>query len=198
MKKLRERVKAAVGEEIEIVPYDSKWPALFRREAAYLRRVLPKKSVGRIDHFGSTAVPGLAAKPIIDILVEAKRVRAARGQIALVLRARGYDYFWRPTFGDDVGPWYAFLIKRNKRGVRTHHIHVVTGHPVFAGHWDRLLFRDHLIAHPSVARKYHRLKVRGATRHRGDRAGYTKAKAKFIGDITRREKRLRRRGKKST
>ena len=60
------RVREAIREEIEIVPYDSSWPECFRREANRLKRCLPKETIRRIEHFGSTAVPGLAAKPIID------------------------------------------------------------------------------------------------------------------------------------
>jgi len=66
--------------------------------------------IRRIEHFGSTAVPGLAAKPIIDMLVEVPSLRAAKLDVAPVLCAAGYEYFWRPTFGDNVPPWYAFFI----------------------------------------------------------------------------------------
>jgi GrpB-like predicted nucleotidyltransferase (UPF0157 family) len=188
MKKLTDRVQKAVGEKIEIARYDPVWPDLFRREARRLRRFLPAVSIRRIEHFGSTAVPGLASKPIIDILVEVSSLHIARKEIAPILKAKGYEYFWRPTFGDDVPPWYPFFIRRNKHGVRTHHIHVVTRHPAFAQHWERLLFRDYLIAHRETARDYEQLKVRAATAHLRDRVAYTKTKTEFVRKITNKAK----------
>ena len=165
---------------MEIAPYDTNWPKLFREEAKRLRTYLPTGAIRRIFHFGSTAVPGLAAKPIIDILIEVRSLRVARNEIAPILTKRCYDYFWRPTFGDNVPPWYAFFIRRNDHNVRTHHIHVITRHRNFAEHWDRLLFRDYLIAHPETAREYERLKIKLARLHPNDRAVYTAAKSKFI------------------
>src|SRR5437870_10269627 len=144
MNTLKERVKNAVAEDVAIVPYDSRWPELFKKEAADLIASVPAGLIRRIEHFGSTAVPGLAAKPIVDMLVEVSSLRAARTQIAPVLEGQGYDYFWRPSFGDDVPPWYAFFIKRDKNGTRIHHIHMITRRRVFRDHWDALLFRDYL------------------------------------------------------
>jgi hypothetical protein len=98
----------------------------------------PEKSwvallVRRVEHFGSTAVPDLAAKPIVDMLVEVQ-------------------YLWRPTHGHDGPPFYAWFIKGcPDTGV---HIHMVEAGPQFAGHWDRLVFRDHPIDHPEVAAAY--------------------------------------------
>lgn len=180
MNKSADAVRKAVREEIEIVPYDSSWRESFKREADRLRRYLPKGVIRRIEHFGSTAVPGLAAKPIIDILVEVSALRVARNEIAPILEKHGYDYFWRPTFGEDIPPWYAFFIKRNNRGVRTHHIHMITRHRTFREHWERLLFRDYLIANPEIAKEYERLKIESARLHSVDRAAYTAAKAQFI------------------
>ncbi len=184
MNTLEERVQRAVREDIAIVSYDSRWPELFRREAEHLRSCLPAGLVRRIEHFGSTAVPGLAAKPIINLLVEVRSLRAARAKIAPILEAQGYDYFWRSSFDDDVPPWYAFFIRRDQRGRRTHHIHMVTRRSVFREHWDRLLFRDYLIAHPQTARAYERLKIKLATAHPNDRVGYTNGKTVFIQRIT--------------
>jgi len=102
MNTLQERVERAVREDVGVVPYDSRWPDLFRREAEHLRSCIPTALIRRIEHFGSTAVPGLAAKPIVDMLVQVTSLRAARTEIAPVLEAQGYEYFWRPSFGDDV------------------------------------------------------------------------------------------------
>lgn len=183
MTSLEARVRRAVREEVAIVPYDDAWPDAFGREAAHLRASLPPGLVRRIEHFGSTSVPGLCAKPIVDMLVEVTSLRAARTVIAPILAAQGYDYFWRPSFGDNVPPWYAFFIKRDGNGKRSHHIHMMTRRPIFRGHWARLRFRDYLIAHPDVAAEYGRLKTRLAHAHPNDRVAYTVGKSDFIADV---------------
>ena len=180
MNPLQERVQRALREDVTIAPYDAVWPELFRQEAERLRAYLPPRLIRRIEHFGSTAVPGLAAKPIIDMLVEVTSLRAARAEIAPMLEAQGYDYFWRPTIGDDGPPWYAFFIKRDPSGTRTHHIHMMTRRPVFQAHWERLWFRDYLIANADVAAQYDQLKKRLASAHPNDRVAYTTGKTDFI------------------
>jgi GrpB-like predicted nucleotidyltransferase (UPF0157 family) len=185
---LQERVQRADRENVDIAPYDAQWPALFRREARHLQASLPGGIIRRIEHFGSTAVPGLGAKPVIDLLVQVTSLRAARVVVAPILEAQGSDYFWRPSFGDDVPPWYAFFIRRNRGGVRTHHIHMVTGRRTFDRHWERLLFRDYLIAHPHAARNYERLKRGLAVAYPNDRTAYTDGKTAFIQRITARAK----------
>jgi GrpB-like predicted nucleotidyltransferase (UPF0157 family) len=113
---------------VAVVPYNPLWPELFRLEKEHLLACLPGVLVRRVEHFGSTAVPGLAAKPVIDILVEVADVDRTKVQIVPVLEAQGYDYFWRPTRGDDGPPFYAWFIKRDPAsGARTHHIHMVEG-----------------------------------------------------------------------
>jgi GrpB-like predicted nucleotidyltransferase (UPF0157 family) len=93
-----EQVARLVREEIAIVPYDPGWPESFRREREHLLSCLPRDLVRRIEHFGSTAVPGLAAKPIVDILIEITDLEATRERIAPVLVAQGYEYCWRPRW----------------------------------------------------------------------------------------------------
>jgi len=175
-----EKVRRLMAEEVEIVPYDPAWPEMFRAEAAHLRACLPPELVGRIEHFGSTAVPGLCAKPIIDMLVEVASLAETKKRIVPILTARGYDYLWRPTWGGDVPPFYAWFIKRDEAGRRTHHIHMVERD---FEHWDRLLFRDYLIANPETARAYGELKLSLARRHPRDRVAYTEGKREFIARI---------------
>ena len=181
METLQQRVERVVREEIAICPYDPRWSQLFHQEKEHLRSCLPTELVLRIEHFGSTAVPGLAAKPIVDMLVEVTDLQATRERIAPMLESQGYDYFWRPTHGDDGPPFYAWFIKRDKNGNRTHHIHMVESQ---FEHWDRLLFRDYLIEHPQVAREYGNLKLTLAGSHGKDRIGYTQAKSDFINRVT--------------
>jgi GrpB-like predicted nucleotidyltransferase (UPF0157 family) len=184
MNTVEDRVERAMHEDISIVPYDSRWPDLFQCEAQHLRLCVPAGIIRRIEHFGSTAVPGLAAKPVADMLVEVSSLRAVRTKIVPILESQGYDYFWRPSFGNDTPPWYAFFIRRDRQGVRIHHIHMVTRRPTFREHWDRLLFRDYLIAHPKIAHGYGQLKMKLAVDYPNDRVAYTEGKTAFIQRIT--------------
>lgn len=77
MNTLEERVQRCLREDVRIAPYDAAWPGLFRQEPEHLRAWLPPRLLRRIEHFGSTAVPGLAAKPIIDMLVQATSLALA-------------------------------------------------------------------------------------------------------------------------
>lgn len=183
LESLEDRIRRVTSEPVEIVDYDPTWPAAFERERRHLLACLPPDLVGRIEHFGSTAVPGLAAKPIIDVLVEVTDLAAVRERVAPLLESQGYEYFWRPTFGDAGEPFYAWFIKRDpESGLRTHHIHMVERS--FTSHWDRLLFRDYLIAHPHVADQYGALKREVAGRSPADRVRYTEAKGAFIERVT--------------
>ena len=183
-----QRIQRVIREEVDIAPYDPAWAESFRREREHLQSCLPNDLIGRIEHFGSTAVPGLAAKSIVDILVEVSDLQATRVHIAPLLEAQGYEYFWRPTHGDDGPPFYAWFIKRNPQtGTRTHHIHMVEGD--FTEHWDRLVFRDYLIEHPEVTREYENLKVGLACASQRDRVAYTRGKTDFIVKVTEEAKR---------
>ena len=187
METREERIRRVTSESVGIVPYDPSWPARFEQERCHLLDCLPNELILRIEHFGSTAVPGLAAKPVVDMLVEVTDLQAVRERVVPVLEAQGYEYFWRPTRGDDGPPYYAWFIKRDPAtGVRSHHIHMVESD--FSEHWDRLLFRDYLIRHPDVAREYEALKFRIAAEHTHDRVRYTREKADFIDAVTERAK----------
>ena len=181
METLAEKIKRVVQERVDIVPYNPEWPHMFEREKSHLLACLPPELIGRIEHFGSTSIPGLAAKPIIDILVEVTSLEETKERIAPVLEAQGYDYFWRPTWGDDTPPFYAWFIKRDLKGNRTHHLHMVERD---FEHWDRLLFRDYLIEHPDLAREYQDLKIHLAKMYPNDRVAYTQGKTEFIEEVT--------------
>ena len=183
METLEQRIRRVTHEDVAIVPYDPQWPELFRREKEHLLSCLPSELLRRVEHFGSTAVPGLAAKPVVDMLVEVTDLVATRTRIGPLLEGQGYDYFWRPTHGNDGPPFYAWFIKRDPGSrARTYHIHMVERD--FIDHWDRLLFRDYLIDHPPVAQEYQSLKLRLASAHPNDRVAYTKGKTEFVLRVT--------------
>ena len=181
MEALEEKVARVVKEEVAVLPYDPAWQRLFEEEKEHLLACLPSEIVRRIEHFGSTAVPGLPAKPIVDILVEVTDLDETKQRIAPILEDQGYEYFWRPSWGDDVAPWYAWFIKRGKDGKRTHHIHMVEAN---FEHWDRLFFRDYLLEHPKVAEEYAALKITFSQTYHNNRVAYTKAKTDFIVRVT--------------
>lgn len=183
MESLEERIQRVISEEVAIVPYDPRWVEWFQREKEHLLSCLPSDLLGRVEHFGGTAVPGLSAKPIVDMLIEVTDLQATQDRIVPLLQAQGYDYFWRPTHGDDGPPFYAWFIKRDPAtAARTHHLHMVEPH--FTEHWDRLLFRDYLVEHPETAREYQCLKLQLAALHPRDRVAYTRGKTTFIVQVT--------------
>ena len=176
-----DKVARVLAEEIEIVPYDSAWPRMFQEERERLLTLLPHELVRRIEHFGSTAVPGLAAKPVVDMLVEVTDLDDTRARIAPIPEGLGYDYFWRENHGQ-TAQFYAWFIGRDaltKR--RTCHIHMVEND---FPNWEALLFRDFLIQHPEVAQEYAALKQRLAVQFRHDREAYTEGKGEFVTRIT--------------
>ena len=181
METLEDRIKRVLQEGVSIVRYDPAWPAIFEEEKKHLLDCLPRDLIRRIEHFGSTAIPGLAAKPIVDVLVEVDSLEETKAKIAPVLEAQGYDYFWRATHGENGPPFYAWFIKRNSAGVRTHHIHMVESD---FEHWDRLLFRDYLIADPATAKEYETLKCALARDYPNDRVAYTNRKSEFVVRVT--------------
>lgn len=181
MNEIDPKLISANSETVSIQDYDSEWVNSFQHESEFLNSVLPPSFVKRVEHFGSTAVPGLAAKPIIDMLVEVDDVSDVRKVVTPILKGMNYDYIWRPTFGSTDGePYYAWFIKRGQNGCRTHHIHMVEeSFP----HWDRLVFRDYLIDHPEAAKQYGLLKRKLAQFHPNDRTAYTVGKSEFIANV---------------
>ena len=160
-------------EAFELVPYDPDWPARFRAEAARIAAALPG---ARIEHVGSTSVPGLDAKPFVDILVGLASEDGLAPAIP-ALEALGYAY--QPD-AEAVVPERRFFRRRFGPGDERpgYHVHVVAR---AAPLWRNLLdFRDDLRADPERARRYLALKRELAARHAGDVDAYTVAKGPFV------------------
>lgn len=183
-KDLQKRIDKVVKEKIDIVSYNPRWTRSFSDEARFLQNKFPK-IIKRIEHFGSTAVPNLSAKPIVDMLIEVTSLKEVKKKIVPALIALGYDYFWRPEI--DKPPMYAWFIKRDKEGNRTHHLHMVEKDSKL---WERLYFRDYLREHPETAREYQKLKTHLVTQYPNDREKYTKEKTEFIVTVTKKAKRI--------
>jgi len=184
------RIDELAREPITIIPYDPAWPARYASEQERLRLALPEDLCTAIEHIGSTAVPGLSAKPIIDIQVEVFDLDRVRSEVAPVMRGLGYEFIWRPSMGERA-PFYAWFIGRDAFGDRAYHVHMVQPDEATA---DRLLFRDLLRMNKAAAMLYEALKQELAAAHPNDREAYTRAKEPFIAhvlDIARRTHRDR-------
>jgi GrpB-like predicted nucleotidyltransferase (UPF0157 family) len=154
---------------IELVEYDPEWPRQYEAVAARIRSALGNRAIV-LEHAGSTSVPGLAAKPVIDIDVV---VRSAEDVPVTIERLRKLGYVYQ---GEKGIPGRAAFMRPPH--TPRHHLYVVV-----AGskpHADHVQFRDFLRHHPEVMREYADLKRALASDHGGDRAGYTEAKAAFI------------------
>jgi GrpB-like predicted nucleotidyltransferase (UPF0157 family) len=170
----QQRSRGTRPKAIEIVAYDPAWPERFVELGRALRGGLGEVAL-RIDHIGSTAVPGLAAKPIIDIQVSVaafEPLEAFRGP----LERLGYVY--RADNSERTKRYF-----REPPGRRRTHVHVRRAGS-FSEQWA-LLFRDYLRAHPDAAAEYAAVKRRLALHYRDDRRAYTDAKGPFLWEVLR-------------
>jgi NAD-dependent deacetylase len=136
-------VVAALEPPVEVVDYDPEWPRRYEAEVARVRTALGE--VIAAEHIGSTAVPGLAAKPVIDISVGLARAEVSPGQVA-AMEELGYEYL-----GENGLPGRLFF-RKDVNGRRAYHVHAVE-HEGDRWHRHRAL-RDYLLAHPEEAAAY--------------------------------------------
>jgi GrpB-like predicted nucleotidyltransferase (UPF0157 family) len=161
--------------KIRIVPYDERWPDLFAAESVALAPVFGGRTIA-LHHVGSTSIPGLPAKPIIDILVVVDDICRVDSLNAAMV-ALGYE-----PQGEYGIPGRRFFTKGGDLK-RTHHIHVFQqGHPEVGAMLD---FRDYLRSHPSQAAEYGRLKGRVALACQDDITAYNAGKDIFVKDLIR-------------
>jgi GrpB-like predicted nucleotidyltransferase (UPF0157 family) len=164
-------------DEVEIVDYDPRWPLLFNEEARRLRAVLDPSLIMGLEHFGSTAIPGLSAKPIIDILIAVRSLAAALATFVEALRTLDYVYW-----ADNPKKDRMFFVKGMPPfgSKRSHHVHVTQPDGEM---WRRLAFRDYLRAHSEEAETYAQLKRRLAAARQTDREAYTDAKSVYVDSV---------------
>jgi GrpB-like predicted nucleotidyltransferase (UPF0157 family) len=161
---------------VRLVPYDERWPEHFAAAERDLRVALAPWIVD-IEHIGSTAVPGLPAKPVIDMQVGVRTLDDT-AEIVAAVESLGYEYV--PELEDDLPDRRYF--RRWAYGRRSHHIHLVER--TNAEWWDRhVRFRDWLRTHPGDRERYAALKRELAAAHGDDRAAYTDAKSSYIRTI---------------
>lgn len=154
---------------IKIVPYDSKWPLKFEAEKQELLHI-PEANIVAIEHTGSTSVPSLAAKPIIDMFAGVHSLHN-KAVYENLLSQLGYHYM-------ETGMTGRHLFAKECGGERTHHLHIL---PI-EGLYERkeILFRDYLRKHPALSEEYGELKYALSQQYHSDPEGYTRAKTAFI------------------
>jgi GrpB-like predicted nucleotidyltransferase (UPF0157 family) len=165
----------AMARKIKVLPHDPNWSKLFKAEANKLAAVLGQEVIA-IHHIGSTAIPNISAKPIVDILVEVYDIEQI-DEFNEEMMKLGYQ-----PKGEFGIPGRRFFIKGDD-STRTHHVHTFqTGHPRIERY---LNFRDYMMAHPEEAQAYSRLKEKLAQRFPEDIKGYMAGKDRFIKETDR-------------
>ena len=165
--------KTGFSDDVYLVEYDPSWPQQFREMADWLRSRLGPDVALRVEHYGSTAIPGMPAKPVIDIMVEVPSFDEAKKRVLPCLNEETWEYWW-------YAGQMVFFKRKSLMGERTHHVHLAPhGHEF----WNGLAFRDYLRSHPEDAARYAALKQQLAGRYRKDREGYTNAKTEFVREV---------------
>jgi GrpB-like predicted nucleotidyltransferase (UPF0157 family) len=156
---------------IELVEYDSRWVDSFAEQKAQLTAILNPWLAGEIEHFGSTAVQDLRAKPIVDILAPVRSLAQAAVAIP-ALEADGWLHW-----SDDPHRHERLWFLRPRPETRTHHLHLIEDQARIAA---LLRFRDALRRNSELRRDYEALKTKLAVQHRSDRESYAERKTEFI------------------
>jgi len=166
---------------VEVVPYDKNWPVLFQKEKEKLSQTLGATLALKIEHFGSTAIPGMSSKPIIDIIMAVPPLnKSLKSQIIEKMKEAGYEYFTRVS---DRFSHIMFAKGYDLQGTKKQIYHVHMGN-MDDSLWDRIYFRDYLLSYPEVQKEYEQLKLEMAQKHKHNRDGYSFAKTDFIIKIT--------------
>ncbi len=162
---------------IIITGYNPDWPKLASIESGNIAEAVGKEFISRIEHIGSTAVPGLCAKPTIDFILEILDITNCD---LLIKRLQEIDYHYIPR-PENPSPHMMFAKGYSKSGItgQTFHIHVR-----YQGDWDEIVFRDYLRKNQKVADDYAKLKRRLAGEFKNDREKYTDSKSNFIKSTT--------------
>ena len=160
--------------KVEVVPHDPTWRGAFETESKQIALAITENVVA-IHHIGSTAIPQIHAKPIIDILVEVKDITKIDVQSSAI-EALGYE-----AMGEFGISGRRFFRKGNEAGIRTHHLH---GFEVNSAQIERhLAFRDYMISHPEDAQQYSELKRELANKYHDNIQAYMDGKDGFIKEI---------------
>ena len=163
-------MKKPMSDKVRLHSYNPIWSAAYETEADALKKIFGNSLI-QIEHIGSTAIPGIKAKPIIDILISVNRIGVAEEMIP-EMEALSYEH--RGEFGIPGRRYF----RKFTNGERSHHVHIYqSGHKAITRYLD---FRDYLRIHPDRAQAYSQLKEELAVNFRDDRAMYSESKTDFI------------------
>jgi GrpB-like predicted nucleotidyltransferase (UPF0157 family) len=162
---------------VVVVPHDPRWRDAFQVEARDIAAALDEIVVA-VHHIGSTAIPGIHAKPVVDLLVEVRDVAELDAR-SPAMESLGYE-----VMGEYGIPGRRYFRKDDQEGTRTHHVHAFEAGSAEAVR--HLAFRDYLIAHPADAQRYSELKRKLAAEHARNIDGYMDGKDGFIREMDRR------------
>jgi GrpB-like predicted nucleotidyltransferase (UPF0157 family) len=177
-KELHELTINELGQLFPIVihDYNENWHELFKTEERLITAYFEKSEIVSIDHIGSTAIPGLKAKPTIDILLQVSEHIDIQ-KLKTVFKRIDYNINEHP---ENPSPHLTFVKGYTKQGFKgqTYHVHIR-----YLGDWNEIRFRDYLINHKEIAREYEVLKLELAEKYRNNREAYTNSKTNFIDKI---------------
>jgi GrpB-like predicted nucleotidyltransferase (UPF0157 family) len=163
--------------KVEVVPHDPLWRDAFEAEAKQVAAALGEKVVA-VHHIGSTAIPNIYAKPVVDLLVEIGDITEVDNRSS-AMESLGYE-----VMGEYGIPGRRYFRKDNPEGIRTHNLHAFeAGSAEVERH---LTFRDYMVAHPVDAQRYSALKRKLAEEHPQSMDGYMDGKDGFIKEMDRR------------
>lgn len=168
--------------KVEVVPHDPRWRDAFEAEAKRVAAALGENVVA-VQHIGSTAIPNIYAKPVIDLLVEVGDIAGVDGRSS-AMESLGYE-----VMGEYGIPGRRYFRKDDREGIRMHHVHAFEAGSAEAER--HLAFRDYMLAHPDDARRYSELKRKLAEEHPQSIDGYMDGKDGFIKEMDRRAARWR-------
>lgn len=175
---LHEMTLEKLGQLFPIILCDHSdmWIGLYQSERNLILNNFSQTDIVQIDHIGSTAIPGIKAKPTIDILLQVTE-HITINTIKKIFKSLDYTINERP---DNPAPHLTFVKGYTPHGVngQTYHVHIR-----YKGDWDEIRFRDYLINHKETAREYETIKLKLADKYRNDREAYTNSKTDFIEKI---------------
>ncbi len=165
---------------IELVEHNPNWKDIYEQERQRILEAEGSDIIARIEHFGSTAIPDIKAKPYIDIMIEISEELLFTDGVIKNFQKLGYAYFKVPK-RENIAAYMSFGKGYNLNGEKEqiYHIHLCSKENEM---WKQIYFRDYLISNADRAKAYEKLKIDLASKFKNDRGGYVLSKSDFIND----------------
>jgi len=166
---------------VELLDHNPEWKTIYKAEKAHILQGIDSKFISHMEHFGSTSIPNIKAKPYIDIIIETPKEFLFDQALIDAFEKLGYVYFKVPE-RENFDAYMSFGKGYNLEGPKAQifHIHMCSKDNMM---WQQIGFRDYLIANPESAKAYEDLKIDLATTHKNDRGAYVLLKTDFINNI---------------